>query len=83
MFQAKKYVPDEWAKLFKAAGARFVMPVAEHHDGFQMYGSQWSPWNAENMGPKKDVLGEFKNCSGKRRAEILHLIPQSRTLVVL
>lgn len=78
MFQAKKYVPDEWAKLFKAAGARFVMPVAEHHDGFQMYGSQWSPWNAENMGPKKDVLGELKTavekeelkfCTSSHRAE--------------
>ena len=58
MFQAKKYVPDEWAKLFKAAGARFVMPVAEHHDGFQMYGSQWSPWNAEKYGAPRKMFWE-------------------------
>src|SRR5690349_8984013 len=39
LFKAEHYDPQAWASLFKEAGARFIMPVAEHHDGFQMYDS--------------------------------------------
>lgn len=59
MFTAPKFDPQEWARLFKEAGARYVVPVAEHHDGFQMYKSELSKYNAFNMGPKRDVLGEL------------------------
>lgn len=59
MFQAEKFDPAEWAELFKKAGARYVVPVAEHHDGFQMYDSEISKWNAAGMGPKRNVLGEL------------------------
>ena len=60
MFRAEKFDPKEWAELFKAAGAKYVIPVAEHHDGFQMYASNISRWNAYEMGPKRNVLGELK-----------------------
>ena len=78
MFKAEKFDPKEWAKLFKAAGAQYVMPVAEHHDGFQMYESELSLWNAKNMGPCRDVLGELCEafeeegligCASSHRAE--------------
>jgi len=59
MFKAEKYDATAWASLFAEAGARFVVPVAEHHDGFQMYASDLSRWNAAQMGPKRDVLGEL------------------------
>ena len=59
MFKAEKYDAQAWAKLFKDAGAKFVVPVAEHHDGFQMYASELSKWNAAEMGPKRDVVGEL------------------------
>ncbi|MBQ8162631.1 MAG: alpha-L-fucosidase [Clostridia bacterium] len=63
MFRAEKFDPDAWAKLFAEAGARYVIPVAEHHDGFQMYRSDISHWNAYEMGPHRDVLGELtKSC---------------------
>lgn len=60
MFQAEKFDPKQWAKLFKAAGAKYVFPVAEHHDGFQMYKSEISKYNAFDMGPKRDLLGELR-----------------------
>ncbi len=48
--------PDAWAQLFKAAGARFAGPVAEHHDGFSMWNSRSNPWNSVQHGPKLDLV---------------------------
>lgn len=59
MFKAEKFDAQAWAQLFQEAGARFVVPVAEHHDGFQMYASELSRWNAAQMGPQRDVVGEL------------------------
>ena len=59
MFRAEKFDPKEWAELFRKAGAKYVVPVAEHHDGFQMYKSELSHWNAAEMGPCRDVTGEL------------------------
>ena len=66
MFRAEKFDPAVWADLFFEAGAKYVVPVAEHHDGFQMYKSGISHWNAYEMGPKRDVLGELKKCMEAR-----------------
>lgn len=60
MFKAEKFNPEEWAELFKNAGAKYVIPVAEHHDGFQMYKSEISHYNAYEMGPHRDIAGELK-----------------------
>ncbi|WP_338554349.1 alpha-L-fucosidase [Paenibacillus sp. KS-LC4] len=60
MFQAEKFNAEEWADLFQRSGAKYVMPVAEHHDGFQMYKSAISRFNAYEMGPKRDLLQEMK-----------------------
>lgn len=59
MFKAEKFSADEWCDLFKQAGAQYIVPVAEHHDGFQMYKSKVSKWNAYDMGPHKDIVGEL------------------------
>ncbi len=59
MFKAENFNAAEWIDLFSKAGAQYVIPVAEHHDGFQMYDSELSIWNAKNMGPKRDILGEL------------------------
>ena len=59
MFTAPRFDPDDWADLFARAGARYVVPVAEHHDGFQMYRSGISRWNSFDIGPHRDVLGEL------------------------
>jgi len=60
MFKAQKYDPQAWAHLFKESGARYVVPVFEHHDGFQMYDSNLSDWTAVKMGPHRDLAGDLE-----------------------
>jgi len=67
MFKAARYDPDHWADLFKKAGAKFVVPVAEHHDGFAMYDCGLSDWSAAKMGPKRDLVGDLARAVRKRR----------------
>ncbi len=78
MFKASAFSADEWAEAFRNAGAQFVMPVAEHHDGFAMYSTEFNRWNAKNMGPCRDVMAELKSavernnmtfCLSNHRAE--------------
>jgi alpha-L-fucosidase len=69
MFKAERFDPVAWARLFKEAGAKYVVPVAEHHDGFAMYDSGLSDWTAAKMGPHRDVIGELSKAV---RAEGLH-----------
>ncbi|NNK76865.1 MAG: alpha-L-fucosidase [Maribacter sp.] len=60
MFKAEKFNADEWAQLFKDAGAQFAGPVAEHHDGYAMWDSDITPWNTMDTGPKRDITGELE-----------------------
>jgi alpha-L-fucosidase len=69
LFKAERFNAAEWAKVFKEAGAQYVVPVAEHHDGFSMYDSGLSDWTVVKMGPKRDTLGELAKAI---RAEGLH-----------
>ncbi len=59
MFKLEKFDPAAWADLYYKSGAKFAGPVAEHHDGFSMWASQVNRWNAKDMGPKRDVVGEL------------------------
>jgi len=58
-FTAEHFDPQEWAATFRRAGAQFVVPVAEHHDGFAMYDTARSRWKSSAMGPGRDVLGDL------------------------
>ena len=69
MFKAERFDPSAWAELFKKAGAKYVVPVAEHHDGFAMYDSGLSDWTAAKMGPHRDIIGDLAKAV---RAQGLH-----------
>ena len=66
MFKAEKFDADEWAELFKKSGARFAGPVAEHADGFAMWDSELTEWNAMDMGPKRDIVGAMEKAIRKQ-----------------
>jgi alpha-L-fucosidase len=70
MFKAERFDPKTWARLFKESGAKYVVPVFEHHDGFAMYDSGLSDWTAAKMGPSRDLVGELAEAI---RAEGLRL----------
>jgi alpha-L-fucosidase len=69
MFKAANFDAAAWAQLFKKSGAKYVVPVAEHHDGFAMYDSGVSDWTAAKLGPHRDIIGEL---AGAVRAQGLH-----------
>ena len=60
MFKAERFDPNEWAELFAKAGAKYVVPVAEHHDGFPMYACKFTEWDASKKGPRRDVIEELQ-----------------------
>jgi len=68
-FKAERFDPNAWLDLFTRAGAKYIVPVAEHCDGFPMYDSDMTTWDAAKMGPHRDVVGELERAT---RARGLH-----------
>ena len=68
-FTASKFDPNAWLDLFVRAGARYIVPVAEHCDGFAMYDSGFTNWDAAKMGPRRDIVAELEKAT---RARGLH-----------
>jgi alpha-L-fucosidase len=68
-FTAERFDARHWAEVFRKSGAKYVVPVAEHHDGFPMYDCSFTDWSAAKMGPRRDVVGELASAV---RAEGLH-----------
>ncbi|MEO6314157.1 MAG: alpha-L-fucosidase [Chitinophagaceae bacterium] len=64
-FKAELFNADEWAKLFEQSGAKYIVLTSKHHDGFALWPSKeanqsWGfPWNAVDVGPKRDLIKEL------------------------
>ena len=59
-FKCEMFNPDDWAKLIREAGARYVVFTAKYHDGFALWPSAqaWN-WNAVDVGPHRDLAGDL------------------------
>ena len=59
-WKAEKWQPDEWARLFREAGARYVVLVTKHHDGYCLWDSPQQPqWNSVTSGPHRNIVEEL------------------------
>lgn len=56
-WKAENWHPEELVALYKKAGAKYFMAMANHHDNFDLYDSKYHRWNATRLGPKKDLIG--------------------------
>ncbi|WAR31295.1 FUCO-like protein [Mya arenaria] len=65
-FTADLFNPEEWAEIFEAAGARYVVLTTKHHEGFTNWPSNHSfNWNSMDVGPKRDIVGELSTAIRK------------------
>ena len=79
MFKAEKFDAEGWAELLAKAGARYAGPVCEHHDGYAMWASALTPWNAAETGPKRDITGELARAIRKRGMKFVTTFHHERT----
>lgn len=64
-WKAEKFDPDYLMSLYKKAGAKYFVSMGVHHDNFDLWNSKHTRWNSVKMGPKKDIVGQFKQAALK------------------
>ena len=65
-FTAANYHPEEWARLFSEAGARYAVLTSKHHDGFALWDTKLSRLNAKDSSPAgRDLVGPY--CDALRK----------------
>jgi len=65
-FKAELFDADEWAELFRNAGAKYINITSKHHDGFCLFKTQYAPfWNSVDVGPHRDICAELKAACDK------------------
>ena len=66
-FRAQLFDANQWADILAGSGAKYVVLTSKHHEGFALWPSKeasatWGrPWNAVEIGPKRDLLGELSD----------------------
>lgn len=65
MWKADKWEPEKLMSLYKRAGAKYFVALANHHCNFDCYDSKYQPWNTMNIGPKKDIVGLWAEAARK------------------
>lgn len=66
LFKAEHWNPDELIAYYKKIGAQYFFALGNHHDNFDLWNSQYQPWNSVNMGPKRDILAEWAEAARKQ-----------------
>lgn len=65
LWKADKWNPEALMKLYKKAGAKYFVALANHHDNFDAYDSKYHKWNSVNVGSKKDIVGTWEKIARK------------------
>lgn len=60
LWKAENWEPEKLMELYKRAGAKYFVTLANHHDNFDNYDSKYHDWNSVNVGPKRDIVGTWK-----------------------
>ena len=65
LFKAERWNPDELVERYKRCGAKYFFVLGNHHDNFDLWDSRYQPWNAKNIGPRRDILAEWAEAARK------------------
>ncbi|MBN1416009.1 MAG: alpha-L-fucosidase [Bacteroidales bacterium] len=65
LWKAENWDPEKLMELYKRAGAKYFVTLANHHDNFDNYNSKHHAWNSVNVGPKKDIVGTWEKIARK------------------
>ena len=65
LFKAERWQPDSLVARYKRCGAQYFFVLGNHHDNFDLWDSKYQPWNSKNIGPKRDILGEWAAAAKK------------------
>jgi alpha-L-fucosidase len=65
-WKAENWKPGELLDLYKKAGARYFVSLANHHDNFDNFNSRFHDWNSTRVGPKKDIVGIWAKAARER-----------------
>lgn len=65
LWKAENWDPEKLMELYKKAGARYFVALANHHDNFDAYDSKYHQWNSVRVGPKKDIVGTWEKIARK------------------
>jgi len=62
-WHAENWDPDKLMALYKAAGAKYFVALANHHDNFDCYDSTYQEWNSVHIGPHRDIIGGWQKAA--------------------
>ncbi len=64
-WKAEKFDPDALVAKYKAAGAKYIVALATHHDNVDCFDSTYHEWNSVKHGPHKDIVGLWREAALK------------------
>jgi alpha-L-fucosidase len=65
LWKGENWDPERLMKLYKKAGAKYFCAIAQHHDNIDCWNSRFHRWNSVKMGPRRDVIGEWRDAARK------------------
>ncbi|MBR3546773.1 MAG: alpha-L-fucosidase [Bacteroidaceae bacterium] len=66
LFKAEHWQPDSLVARYKRCGAQYFFVLGNHHDNYDLWDSQYQPWNSKNIGPQRDILAEWAAAAKKQ-----------------